>query len=344
MRISDGVKRYQEETKDRIFNSIIGMEAVSEETQMYSPVNRIESPVETAPQRAAVRRDWTGLAAIAACAVMAVGVGTMMMKGNAPQTGNRGGSFVSGSDSSEEPMSEAVTAEIGDGIVEEDYYIDGMTFGDLLERSYEVMDLRVEGFQQTNIYDDGVIASQTRPVSEDAAIAGFVDYTTVYDYDTDKGGVVYKSGNGVNAWTPQVYYRQYLTKAAMDAANGGARLPIAKNGDRILVFVKEGSQRDLQSGSTKVLTTNDSIYRFDIAQHKYVNIVSPGKFEDEVNEYVLDTLEGMSPAAVRRWTAYHRMSLVTVEEPSESVPGGNIIDLEWDDDRCAYVLRVSSGS
>lgn len=332
MRISDGLKKYQEDTKNRIFENIMASTASSEETQGYSSLaenrdNGSDNIIGATNDKAMVKRDWTGLIAIAACAVLAVGVGTVMMKGIAPQNEFVKGTAASETESSDQVVDSKVKAEIRDS---ESYYENGMTFSDLLEQSDEVVELSVQGHELIRVADD------TADVRDNALYA---EYTAVYEYDTDKSGVIFKTSEDAYNKTAGTRYLQYLGKAEEDI---NTELLTAQNGDKVLVFTKKGvTEEDLQIGSAKNLTTSDSIYKFDIRTHRYVNIVSPGKYEEEVNEYVLNTLTGMTPSAVSRWSAYHRVSLVTMEENSDTVESGKIIDLEWSEDRNAFVMTVS---
>jgi hypothetical protein len=338
MRISDGVKKYQEDTKNRIFENIMAASSASEETQGYSSLKEKRdhrsdntSAIGTGAtnDKAVVKRDWTGLVAIAACAVLAVGVGTVMMKGIAPQHEIVNGTAATETESSDTAVTQTVTAQDPD---QRSYVEDGFTFGDLLMESDEIVELKVQGHTLVKVADN------TTGVRKDQS-AWYAEYTAVYEYDTEKSGVIFKTSDDAVNRINGTHYLQYLGEAD---ENINADLLTANNGDKVLVFVKKGvTEEDPKLDSAKSLTTADSIFRYDIANHRYVNIVSPGRYEDEVNEYVHDSLVKMSPSAVSRWAAYHRLSLVTIIESNENVPSGQIIDLKWDDDRYAYAMTVS---
>lgn len=341
MRISDGINKYHEDTKNRIFENIMAS-AASEEAQGYSsPTDKREIgsgniTSTAANSKAVVKRDWTGLIAIAACAVLAVGVGTVMTKGMSPQPGYVNGTAADETESSDGAVTQAVTAQVSGPDEKRDpdpYYENGMTFGDLLEQSDEVVELSIQECKLVKIKSD---QGNVRSAKEKY----YAEYTAVYEYDIDRSGMIFKSGgSGAAKMSGTTKYFQYLGEAddEMDT-----NLLTANIGDKVLVFVKNrASEGEPGIDSGRLLTTGDSIFKFNIANHRYENIASPGKYEDEVNGFVHDAMLNVTPAAVGRWAAYHRMSLVTVEETNDTVPSGHIIDLEWDESRCAYVMTVS---
>ncbi|MCR5540265.1 MAG: hypothetical protein K6F71_05490 [Ruminococcus sp.] len=372
MRFSEGIKRYDEETKKRIFDEIIaaaeknsaaGNSHAGNETAVIAQQNTEGNTMKNTEERAKIRSSKGGVIA-AACAVLVVGGGIFAAghmnggsKGTAPGSAGTTSSVYT-TDAEDEVSSESTAEEDEASTVDETSTVDeadSMTTDDIDYDRWEKW--REEADEDTiRLVDssDFIGMVQIEDIRQET-IDGveYTDYQCVLEDEEGHCGLVFALRGD-----------ELPTKfGLLEKTNEGDQV-LAK-GDKIFVFAKNGVQNGIDEFCYE-LTDDYTMFRWNDEVKRYTNVYRPGHiitdtsegiygdylwglYEMGLDNYYKDMLWAMCSSrdldAVKNWCAYYGLPFEIVVESGQDFKAGSLIGISWANtmDQNGITVSVSDG-
>ena len=363
MRYSDGVKKYNEETKKRLFDEIIAAaekEMAAEislddnDTTTTGDDRKEEITMRRTEDRAMIRSSKGGIIA-AACALVVVGSGLAaanhMSGSNDIRPASAGSSMTT--DAEDIEYSDDSDAEEADGDAE----------GKIVEKEKKDTDKKDaedkkkdndddrsidEDYWRMDATEDEIRLVDGSDFIGDVQIVNIMkeeidgkNYVAYYCSLTDEnnnGGLIYKyTGSEV------------LSRICILQEDPGSDIILPKVGDKIFVMAKNGV-KSTSGGYSLELTEDGTIYKWNNDIDKYVNVFKPGHFigeneegiygeyvnglyEHEVDEYyksmIVTMTNGDDSTTVENWCKFNNEAIRKVMVSGQDHPKGTLLFYRW---------------
>ena len=370
MRYSEGVKRYNEETKKRIFDEIIAAAEknntadISHRDNVNAVIKETEKEdknMERGNGQARIKSSKGGLIA-AACAVLVVGGGIFAVN-------NKSGK----NDFVPKAASTSLTTDAEDSTAEESKAEDSSKAEKEPEEKFKEENVQDERRNDEEIWRIDATKDAVRLVEASDFIGdlqivnimkeeidgkNYVAYYCSITDDNNNGSVIFKY-NGEEA----------LTRLCILQADPGSDDILPKVGEKVLVMAKNGV-KSTSGGYSLELTDNGTMFRWDNSVNRYVNVFKPGHiigegeegifgdyenglYEHEADDYyrsMLITMTGTDNyAAIENWCAYNGVQCRKIIVSGQNFKKGELIGYCWfsqADDGVDYngiTLEISDG-
>lgn len=363
MRFSEGIKRYNEENKMRIFDEIIAA-AEKDNTAEYSHNDNKtavtgqqkaeDNIMSSTNERARIRSSKGGIVA-AACAVLVVGGGFFaagrMSDGGDVKTIRPGSAYTT---DAEDEASADSTEGSEDQTAEDDASSSAETD---ISKGHKVDNVNSESWRRETdeesqkLIDASDFIGMVQIVNiQKETIDGdeYTDYLCSLIDDEGHTGLVFKYTGDDEI--PTRFSIMEKTQAE----------ELLAKGDKILVYAKKGVQ-STSGGYSFELTDDLTVFRWNNQAHRYLNVYRPGDIGDLINglyesgleTYYTDILFWMCGDndfdAAKNWCEYYGLPFNVSVEPGHDSPEGAIIEMIWPNDAGEGVdpngitVRVSDG-
>ena len=360
MRFSEGAKRYDSETKQRVFEEIMskaegenGKKNILSSSGSLTAQKEEDMVMENNRENIRVGGRTKGSIIAAACAVLVVGgsaVGLSKLNARTVQP-------------AAQPVDEVVTDEQETAAKNDAEPKE--SFREMLERSEYVVEFTVENAELVTVCENGYGSAGLEVDERSAsgkAIASYIDYTVSYgDYDIDvpaedlRGFPLYIKHpeteeyiNDINNDVIPDHYMQYAGGPEISIANNTDAVKMAKPGDRILVFAdKDGKvNQNLELDNAFELSGKDSVYIFDKEKFQYVSLTDPDENCEELTNFVFDSLCNDEDGyyVLEDWMQDHGYDYELEYVSSfdgEKKSNDDVCGVEWPSEQNGYTAKIN---